>query len=168
MNPVFGLSQNGSNPINAGPFGNNQSVVIPQITIPTPPVGFQQYRQLTAKGKEVAKNMQVPPSTKAAIFDEDEDVFYFKETDQYGNVIAFDTYRYAKVEEPAPPQYVTVDSFNSLVEEFKKLREDINNGQQSVRRQDKQHSNKQWDRNRSAERPDSANKIPDVNYAGQQ
>lgn len=168
MNPVFGMSQNGSNSVTGGPFGNNQSVVIPQITIPTTPVSFQQYRQLTAKGKDVAKGMAIPPSTRAAIFDEDDDVFYFKETDRLGNVIAFDTYRYSKVEEPAPPQYVTVDSFNSLLEEVKKLREDISNGQQSVRRQDKQHSNKQWERNRSTERSDSANKIPDVDGAGEQ
>lgn len=149
-----------------GPFGNTQSVVIPQITIPTSPMGFQQYRPLTAKGKDAAEKIVIPPSTKVAIFDEDNDVFYFKETDQLGNVIAFDTYQYTKMSEPAPPEYVTVDSFSALVEEVKKLREDMNNGTQPVWRNNG-HSNKHGNGNRSAERANPADKVSDVNDASQ-
>jgi len=165
MNPIFGLSgNNGQNTVSAVP--NTQSVVIPQITIPTGPSGFQRYSPLVVKGKDAAQKFYIPPSTKVAIFDEDEDVFYFKETDQYGNVVSFETYQYIKRVEPAPPQYVTVDSFTELMEEVKKLREDINNGEKSVRRQDKQHSNKQWDGNRSAERGDSSNKVSNGDGSG--
>lgn len=162
MNPIFGLGQQMTT--TPGPFGQNSQVVIPQITIPN---GVQKYEPLVANGKDAAKNIYTPPNTKVPIFDSEDSIFYYKETDQYGNIVSFETYTYSKVEEPPPPQYVTVDAFGELVNEVRSLREDIANGSQSVRRQDKQHSNKQWNGNRSGERPDFTDKIANDDGAGQ-
>ena len=114
-----------------GPFGQNSQYVIPQITIPSG-IGFQSQPQqrwepFTAKGRDAAYRMYTPPGVRVAIFDEDNPVFYFKETDQSGNIIAFDEYDYIKHTEPEPPQYLTVEEFN-------KFKEELLNGQ-SVRTQ---------------------------------
>lgn len=123
----------------------NQQVVIPQITIPN---GFQPYvsknleqpvTQITLKGKEAAKNYRLPPNSRVAIFDEDNPVFYFKETDDSGNVISFKTCSYSEVEEPPEPEYLTVQEFRSTFEEFeKRLKEELVNGQ-SIRAQSGKH-----------------------------
>lgn len=123
----------GANGINSmpAPIIPNQQVVIPQITIPQGLSATQPfYGQLTAKGADAAKNIKLPPKVKAAIFDEDEEVFYFRETDALGNDIDFGVYSYAKVEDPSPPEYLTVQDAKSMLEEFaKKLKEDLSNGQ---------------------------------------
>lgn len=123
----------------------NQQVVIPQITIPS---GFQQYVsknpnppivQITLKGKEAAKNYKLPPNSRVAIFDEDEPIFYFKETDDSGNDIAFKTCSYVEVEDPPEPEYLTVQEFRSTLEEFaKRLKEELVDGQ-SIRAQSGKH-----------------------------
>lgn len=111
------------------PLIPNQQVVIPQITIPQ---GFQTTPQssITVKGKEVAKNYKLPPNFRGALFDEDEPIFYYRETDANGNDICFMTCSYAEIEEPPEPEYLTVQEFKASMEEFRnKLKEDFSNGQ---------------------------------------
>lgn len=127
------------------PLIPQQQVVIPPITIPQ---GFQvqqkvQYKQLTSKGKEAAKQMDVGADARVAIFDEDADnLFYYKETDANGNVTAFETYSYSKVEEPPPPRYLTVDEFKEAMAEFAKtIKEDLSDGQFIRAKSNKQSDN---------------------------
>ena len=126
MNSIYGAGAN------AGPFGQTSTVVIPQLTIPN---GIQRFEPITAKGRDAAYKMYTPPGVRVPIFDEEEPVFYYKETDQAGNIIAFDTYDYTKREEPKPPEYLTVDMFNAFVSEFNKFKEDVTNAQ-SIRSQE--------------------------------
>jgi len=133
-----------ANPIQA-PITPDSQVVIPQITIPS---GFRQYvsktsnpsiTQITVQGKEAAKNYKLPPNSRVAIFDENEPVFYFKETDDSGNEIAFKTCSYTEIEDPPEPEYLTVQEFRSTFEEFaKSLKEELLNGQ-SIRTQSGKH-----------------------------
>ena len=126
-----GINQS-SNP--AVPSG--QQVVIPQITIPN---NFQPFvsnnthssiQQITVKGKEAGKNYKLPPNSRAAIFDEDEPIFYYKETDDTGNEIAFKTCRYEEIEDPPEPEYLTVQEFRSAISELeKRLKEGLANEQ---------------------------------------
>lgn len=127
---------NGTNPINQTPIVPGQQVVIPQITIPNnvgnvisrpqPPVN-----QLTIRGGEkVARQFKLPPNSRAAIFDEEEPIFYFKETDENGNEIAFKKCSYVEIEDPPEPEYLTVQEFKSVLDDFKKsLKEEFFNGQ---------------------------------------
>lgn len=163
MNSMFGTDSNMLS--TSGPFGQNSQIVIPPITIPS---GVHNFEPLTAKGKDAARGVYIPPGTKAPIFDTEDSVFYFKETDKFGNVVSFETYSYTKVEDPPPPQYVTVDAFGELVNEVKSLREEMANGTQSIRRQDKQHSGKQWSNgNRTGERSDFSDKVSNDDGSGQ-
>lgn len=124
-----------------GPYGQSSQFVIPQITIPNG-VGVQQrWEPLTAPNRDAAYKTYTPPGVRVPIFDESQEIFYYKETDAAGNIVAFETYSYAKVEEPALPQYLTVDAFNSFVGEFNKFREEMLNGQ-SVRTQG--HNNRSY------------------------
>lgn len=120
------------------PLIPQQQIVVPPITIPQ---GFQAkpqpqtFVQLTAKGKEAAKNIPLGPNSKVAIFDEDPDVnlFYYRETDEYGNDIAFEVNTFERVKEPPPPQYLTKPEFDEALakafSEFaKQLKEEFNNG----------------------------------------
>ena len=132
---------NGTNPINQTPIVPGQQVVIPQITIPNnvgnvisrpqPPIN-----QLTIRGGEkVARQFKLPPNSRAAIFDEEEPIFYFKETDENGNEIAFKKCSYVEIEDPPEPEYLTVQEFKSVLDDFKKsLKEEFFNGQ-SIRAQ---------------------------------
>ena len=112
-----------------------QQIVVPPITIPQ---GFQAkpqvqaIQQLTAKGKEAAKKIPLGPGSRAAIFEEDpdQDVFYYREVDEYGNDVDFGVYTYAKVEDPPEPEYLTKQEFYSAMDEFfKRLKEANANGE---------------------------------------
>ena len=86
---------------------------------------------MTARGKEAAKNIPLGPNSKVAIFEEDPDqsIFYYRETDAYGNDIAFSVNSYNEIEEPAPPKFLTEEQFNSAMESFmKQIKEEIANG----------------------------------------
>ena len=111
-----------------------QQIVVPPITIPQ---GFstkpapQSYNQFTAKGREAAKKIPLGPNSKVAIFEEDsdQDVFYYRETDEYGNDVEFSAYSYAKIEDPPEPEYLTKDEFYSAMDRLvKELKEDKANG----------------------------------------
>lgn len=157
MNSIYGFGSPMTTP------GSNSQVVIPQITFPN---NVQSFEPLTAKGKEAAKGIYTPPGTKVPIFDTEDSIFYYKETDKFGNLVSFETYSYTKVEDPPPPQYATVDMIAEITDQIKSLREEIVNGAQSIRRQDK-HSNKQWNGNRSAERSDFTDKVSNDDGSGQ-
>lgn len=111
------------------PLIPNQQVVIPQITIPQ---GFQTgpSSSITVKGKEMALKYKLPPNFRGALFDEEQPLFYYRETDANGNDICFKTCSYAEVEEPPEPEYLTVQEFRASMAEFaNKLKEDLSNGQ---------------------------------------
>lgn len=110
-----------------------QQIVVPPITIPqgftakpSPPV----FNQITARGKDAAKKIPMGPGSRAAIFEEDpeKDVFYYRELDEYGNEIAFDTYEYVKVEDPPAPEYLTKKEFYDAMGEFVKQLKEGNYG----------------------------------------
>ena len=112
-----------------------QQIVVPPITIPQ---GFQAkpqaptIQQLTAKGKEAAKRIPLGPGSRAAIFEEDpdQDVFYYREVDEYGNDVDFGVYSYTKVEDPPEPEYLTKQEFYGAMDEFfKRLKEANANGE---------------------------------------
>lgn len=115
-----------------------QQIVVPPITIPQ---GFQAKSapqtvvQMTAKGKENARKVPLGPNSRAAIFEEDPEVsvFYYRETDEYGNDSDFGVYKFEKVEDPPEPEYLTKQEFYSAMDEFvKKIKEETAHGE-SVR-----------------------------------
>lgn len=111
------------------PLIPNQQVVIPQITIPQ---GFQTgpSSSIIVKGKEMALKYKLPPNFRGALFDEEQPLFYYRETDANGNDVCFKTCSYAEVEEPPEPEYLTVQEFRASMAEFaNKLKEDLSNGQ---------------------------------------
>lgn len=107
-----------------------QQIVVPPITIPqgfTPRPAAPTIVQYTAKGKEAAKKIPLGPNSSVAIFEEDsdQDIFYHRETDEYGNDIEFSTYSYSKIEDPPEPEYLTKHEFYSAMDEFvRKLKEE--------------------------------------------
>ena len=112
MNSLYRQSVTGAQ----GPYGPTQQVVIPQITVPT--TGVQRWEPLTCKGQDAAYRMYTPPGVRVPIFDEEEECFYYKETDQYGNIVSFDIFDYHKREKPPAPSYVTLEEFNKFKEEM--------------------------------------------------
>lgn len=125
------------------PIVPGHQVVIPPITIPgnfqaTPTMSPvpQTLNQITVRGKEMARAYKLGPNSRVAIFDEDEQLFYFKETDANGNEIAFTTCSYSEIEEPPEPQYLTVQEFQQFQQSFqdtfsdfaKQLKEELANG----------------------------------------
>lgn len=112
-----------------------QQIVVPPITIPqgfqakpTPPT----VTQMTARGAEAAKKIYLGPNSKAAIFEEDpeKNLFYYRETDEYGNDVDFSVYSYEKVEAPPEPEYLTKQEFYSAMDEFiKRMKEENGNGE---------------------------------------
>ena len=122
-------NQIGQNPIY--PEIQRSPVVIPQITIPNPlQANNQPIRSITVDSEEVAKNYTLPPNSKTALFLETAPIFFFKQTDESGNVIAFKKCSYMEVTDPPEPEYLTVQEFRSTLDEFaKRLKEEILNGE---------------------------------------
>ena len=148
------------NPVN--PILPGSQVVIPQITIPQNINGNrimqQPINQITIKGgDEVAKKYKIPPNSRVAIFDEDDAVFWVKETDEYGNEILFKKCSYVEVEEPPEPKYVTIDDLKTILGDFgKDLKEELINGQ-FVRTQKQSNGNGQSSNAKSNSSESSAN-----------
>lgn len=103
-------------------------------------------------GEDGAKQFSMRPNSRIALFDINDDIMYIKQTDS-NNYPTIKKYRFTEiVEEPMvdnTQQYVTIDEFN-------KLREELLNGQQSIResianatndtaRQSKSRSTKKFD-----------------------
>ena len=122
---------------------NNQQVVLPQITIPQMP----QMQQTMVQGPQVirikggsdaAKQFPTAANASYALFEEDDDVFWFKQTDRNNFPIVLERYRFFQEDEPVPvppEEMVTKSEYNALLEEVKNLREEIRNAQQPVSKQ---------------------------------
>ena len=112
------------------------ATVAPQVYAPTiqqfaVPQNYMRTQKTTnlirVNGMESAKAYPANPNSETMLFDENDDVMYFKETDVNGYA-TIRRFRFTE-EFDAPkvdPQYVTLD-------EFKRFKEEILNGQQSVR-----------------------------------
>lgn len=100
MRPLIGQT----NPNN--PTLQNNSYMMSQAAITM--FGF-------ANSEEEAKLMNLTRGyTQAYIFDLYKPVFYFKQIDPSGQVIAFDTYQYDKVIPPEPEKPVSHDDLASM------------------------------------------------------
>lgn len=132
---------------------NGQQVVIPQITIPQnlpsfmpntltgtqqkPVIGTE---PIKVHGMDGAKAYPTQPNSSYAMFDDNDDIFYYKVTDHNNYPISLRRFRFYEEEEPVPeppPEYVTMD-------EFRKFKEEMLNGKQSVRSQSGSHESKQY------------------------
>ena len=87
-------------------------------------------RLLKSNGFEAAEKYPFPRDCQAAIFDEEEDVFYLKTTDVNG-AVTIRMFEYAEKPIPKfdPKKYVTVDDFANFKEE---ILNGFNNLQQSI------------------------------------
>lgn len=151
------------NTINPSPIMPGSQVVIPQITIPQTQnlnrvITQRPINQIVIKGgDEVAKKFKIPPNSRVAIFDEDEMIFWVKETDEYGNEVTFKKCTYTEIEDPPEPQYVTIEDLKSILGDFgKDLKEELLNGQ-FVRTQKQSYGNGKSYSSESDANPDSAN-----------
>ena len=79
-------------------------------------------------GYESAMRYPMPPNSRIALFDANDDIMYIKQTDASGYPI-ITKYRFTKVEDTPQQseQYVTLDEFN-------KFKEEMLSGQQSIRK----------------------------------
>ena len=134
---------------------SSQQVVIPQITIPQPFAQMQmqtpyspiQTHQLDKiKDLDEAKRFTTVANSRYALFLEDDDVMYIKETDN-NNYPTLTRYRFYQEDEPvpeAPPEYVTkeelksykfitAEEYNTLIEKIQELKEEVSNAKQPVR-----------------------------------
>ena len=78
-----------------------------------------------------AKSYVIGMNSTVPIFDKNEDVFYLKSTDIYGNVTSFRKFRYTEEIEKPPidDRYITADQFNTFKEEMLNAQHSI---QQSI------------------------------------
>ena len=92
----------------------------------------QQQGLVRVTGIEGAKAYQMPPNSMMALFDANDDIFYFKTTDG-GGFPTIKVFRFQEVQPstPAQPQYVTVADIQAVYKEIETLREAIN-GKQPV------------------------------------
>lgn len=125
---------------------NPNQVVVPQITIPAalqtmfaPQVQApaQQPSQVAIEGPKLArvsngldgaKAFPTQPGAEYAIFEDDDDVFYFKKTDKNNFPEVLKRYRFYEEAEPvpeAPPAYVTMDEFLKISEELKDIKKQL-------------------------------------------
>ena len=122
---------------------SNNQIVFPQITFQQPFGSFQNSQPVQqntvgpqlyhCKGMDGAKCFPTVPNSEIAIFDEDDDVMYIKETDKNNYPVSLRRFRFVE-EEEVIPEYVTKKEYDSLMEEFKKLKEEIGNGKQFIQK----------------------------------
>ena len=165
MNPAF---QANMNPYPQAPTAvpNGQQVVIPQITIPQP---LQNYYQTpgvpsqlaapnamlpnaydvpgpqllkTSTGVDGVKQYPTVANATYAIFAEDDDVFWVKETDKNNYPVSLRRFRFHEEEEPVvlPEEAVSREDYEKLADQVKSLQMEIRSmkeekayGQQPVR-----------------------------------
>lgn len=112
----------------SNPF-NTTSVTLPYIPkMHAPlPTGSQLIR---VNGIESAKDYPTAPNSMIALFDENDDIMYIKQTDA-SNFPTIRKFRFVeeKEEKPEEVKYVTVEEFN-------KFKEEMLNAQQFVRKPD--------------------------------
>lgn len=75
--------------------------------------------RIKVKGRNGAEAFWMPPNSHAVLFDEVEDVFYYKSTDAagYASIMDFDFHPRAKVQQTSAmgADYVTREDFDALV-----------------------------------------------------
>ena len=91
---------------------------------------------LRVKGLASAKMFQTQPNSMIPLFDEDDDILYVKQTDA-SNYPTIRTFKLVEVTEEEnkvnTDQFVTKDELNSVLEKtISQLREEIQNGKQSI------------------------------------
>lgn len=130
---------------------SSTQVVIPQITLQQPNnlfngLGLQSitstqplYEQigpqlLKVHGTDGAKQFPTVPNAVYALFDDTDNIMFFKATDKNNYPILLKRFRYAEEEEtvPVPPEYVTKQEYESLLSDFEKLKEEIESGKQHI------------------------------------
>ena len=100
--------------------------------VPNPPaINIGRSRDLEkVNGIESARQYQMPPNSRVALFDANEDIFYVKETDASGFPIIR---KFRFVEEVDSPSVSTEEENKYLtIEEFNKFKEELLNGQQPI------------------------------------
>jgi len=134
-----------------GPFTIPQTNAMPQLgaiasqlaslqsmyTNPTQqPIGASGDHLIRVKGIESAQQLPMRPNSRDVAFHESEDIFYLITTDS-SNFKTIRTFSFSEIikEEEKPPQFVTVEEFN-------RFKEEILNGQQSIRSNTGNASNK--------------------------
>lgn len=121
-------------------------VVIPQITVQQPTPGYTgfglqstgiqnqpaTYEQIgpqlnKVKGTDGAKQFPTVPNAVYALFDEDDEIVFFKATDKNNYPILLKRCRYYEEEEvpPTVPEYVTKQEYDALYQETKELKDEI-------------------------------------------
>lgn len=116
------------------PYGN-PFVPYNQYQQPYQPQQYGQQPQqglIRVTGIDGAKAYQMPPNSMAALFDANDDVFYFKTTDG-GGFPTIKVFAFHEVQPSMPdqPQYATVSDMQAVYKEIETLREAIN-GKQPV------------------------------------
>ena len=82
-------------------------------------------------GIESAKQYQMPPNSRVALFDANDDIFYIKQTDASGFPLIR---KFRFVEEVEEPLKLPIEENKYLtVEEFNKFKEELLNGEQFIR-----------------------------------
>ena len=108
-------------------FQQMQNPVVPTLNFPAVPQPVMQGPQLTkVNGLDSAKAFPTVANAMYALFDENDDVFYIKQTDA-SNYPTIKRYRFVLEEEKpvVSPQYVTVEEFNRFKEEFLNAKQSI-------------------------------------------
>ena len=107
-----------------------QSPYVPQL--PTNPTSSQAQSLVRVTGIEGAKAYQMPPNSMMALFDANDDLFYFKTTDG-GGFPTIKVFRFQEVQPSAQPsqEYATIADVAALHREIDALREAIS-GKQPV------------------------------------
>ena len=105
-------------PYNPYALNNPWAQTLPKVTQPTQQV-------LRVNGIEGARAFPTAPNSVVALFDENQDLFYFKTTDA-ANYPTIRTFKFTEVtENPRDERYLTVEEFN-------KFKEELLNGKQFV------------------------------------
>ena len=125
-----------------GPFAVPQTNAMPQLgaiasqlaslqsmyaSQPQQTIGASGDHLIRVKGIESAQQLPMRPNSRDVAFHESEDIFYLITTDS-SNFKTIRTFSFSELikEEEKPPQFVTVEEFN-------RFKEEILNGQQSIR-----------------------------------
>lgn len=124
---------------------STSQVVIPQITVQQPspayqpfgiqsnvqpgqPVNYEQVGPQLNKvhGSDGAKQFPTVPNAVYALFDDEDDILFFKATDKNNYPIMLKRFRYVEEEEvvPSPPEYVTKQQYDELLQKFQKIEEE--------------------------------------------
>ena len=117
---------------NPYPVAPTPQIQMPQAQV-AQPVQTQGPQLLRVSGLDSVKMFQTVPNSTVALFDENDDVFYIKQTDS-SNFPTIRTFKFTEVKEEKKEvpnvKYVTSDELDRVVNE---QREEIQNGKQFIR-----------------------------------